>query len=182
MGGTKESLAVKFAPHHLPVLLAALADYWDEHPVYFSGSFEVSEDKWDGVREWFRNNEAGYSRVRVFGHDGIDGLFCLWFYEGRTPETAPVIYLGGEGEGTTVLADTFAEFLSILAANRDWEPFDGDFTEPEQNNADENVAFRRFLAGHRIKPARAPMTLVREARRKHPDLDEWLATVRPGWR
>lgn len=182
MAETHEQLKSKFAPYRVPKLLGALADYWEKHPVYFSGSFEVDHDEWDGVREWFRGNEAGWSRVRPFGHDGIDGLFCLWFYEGRTADDAPVIYLGGEGEGTTVLADNFAEFLSLLATNRDWEPFDKDFCEPEENDEKEHKAFLKFLAKHEIHAAKNPLAAVKAARKKHPDLDAWLSQVRPGWR
>ncbi len=182
MAETQEKLKEKFAPHKVPKLLGALADYWDKHTAFFSGSFEVDHDEWDGVREWFRGNEAGWSHVRVFGHDGIAGLFCFWLYDTRTPEEAPVIYLGGEGEGTTVLADNFSEFLSLLATNRDWEPFDGDFTDPEEQNEKEHKAFLKFLAKHDIHPAKNPLAVVKAARKKHPDLHEWLSQVRPGWR
>lgn len=180
MGQTRKELKSRFAPYQLPELLGSLADYWDKNSVFFSGSFEVSADPYDMLEAWFRGAEAGRKQIRIFGHDGVGSLIGLWFYEGRTAAEAPVVFLGSEGEGNTILADDMAGYLSILAANRDWEPLDRAFTEPETSNAEENEEFRQWLSReHGIKPAADPMKVMKGARKNHPDFAKWLSTFRP---
>jgi hypothetical protein len=134
------------------------------------------------VKDWFQGNQAGWSKVKLFGVDGIHSLYGIWLYDGRTSENAPIIYLGGEGEGTTVLASTWEEFLSILAANQEWEPFDKKFFDATDNNEEQNTAFRAWLKeAHGIGPAKDPMAIMRKAKKEHPDFDKWLGSVIPGW-
>jgi len=183
--GTSKTLAAmaeKFAPHKVPALLAELCNYWDKHPVFFCGSFEIDPDQYDSAKDWFQGNEAGWSRVKLFGVDGIHSLYGIWLYDGRTSDNAPIIYLGGEGEGTTLLASTWPEFLSILAANQEWEPFDKNFFDATDNNEDENAALREWLkTAHGISPAKDPMAIMKKAKKEHPDFNKWLTQVIPGW-
>ncbi|HNN01850.1 MAG TPA: ankyrin repeat domain-containing protein [Turneriella sp.] len=179
---TLKAMAAKFAPHKVPPLLAELCNYWDKHPVFFCGSFEIDEDKYNTVKDWFQGNEAGWSKVKLFGVDGIHSLYGIWLYEGRTSADAPIVYLGGEGEGTTILASTWEEFLSILAANQEWEPFDKKFFDATDNNEEQNAAFAAWLkAAHGIAPARNAMAIMKKAKKEHPDLGKWLKEVIPGW-
>ncbi len=179
---TLKAMQKHFAPHSVPVLLAELCNYWDKHPVFFSGSFEVDEDKYDSVKDWFQGHEAGWSQVKVFGVDGIHSLYGLWLYDGIAAEKAPVIYLGGEGEGTTLLATDMRDLLALLAANREWEPFDKKFMDAEESNDEENAAFRNWLKEKfAITPAKNPLAILQKARKEHPDLNKWLASVIPGW-
>ncbi len=183
MSETLDEFMKKFGKDKVPQMLADLCVYWDENPEFFAGSFEVDTDEYEAVKDWFRGNEAGYSSVKVFGIDGIASLFGLWLYEGRTTENAPIIYLGGEGEGTTVLANSFTEFFSILATNRDYEPFDGAFCNEEEENKPENRKFRKWIKDKfNITPAKDPMKIVEAAKKNHPDLIEWIKSVRPVWR
>lgn len=178
---TLAAMEANFSPHQVPPLLSDLCNYWDKYPAFFSGSFEIDEDKYQGVRDWFRGNEAGFSNVKAFGVDGIGSLYGVWLYEGRTSDNAPIVYLGGEGEGTTILASTWKDFLSILAGN-EWEPFDKEFFNAETNNEEENAAFAAWLkALHGIRPAKDPGALMKKAKKEHPDFGRWLATVIPGW-
>lgn len=178
---TLKAMAAKFAPHKVPPLLAELCNYSDKHPVFFCGSFEVDEDQYDGVKEWFQGSEAGWSKVKAFGVDGIGSLYGIWLYDGRSSENAPIIYLGGEGEGTTVLASTWKEFLAILAANQEWEPFDKSFFNAGENNEEQNAEFAAWLkAAHGITPAQEPMAIMKKAKKEHPDFNKWLAGVIPG--
>jgi len=183
MSETLDKFKKKFGKNKVPGMLADLCGYWDENPEFFAGSFEVSADEYDRVKEWFRGNEAGYSRVIVFGHDGIGSLFALWLYDGKTSENAPIIYLGGEGVGTTILADDFSGLFSVLASNRDYEPFDGAFCDAEEENKQENRKFRKWIKEkYAIIPAKYPMKIVKAARQNHPDLKKWLTEVIPGWK
>ena len=179
---TLKAMAEKFAPHKVPPLLAELCNYWDKHPEFFCGSFEIDEDKYDTVKDWFQGAEAGYSKVKLFGVDGIHSLYGIWLYDDRTSVNAPIAYLGGEGEGTTLLASTWKEFLSILAANQEWEPFDKKFFDATDNNEAQNANFRAWLkSAHGITPAKDPMAIMKKAKKEHPDFDKWLASVVPGW-
>lgn len=178
MSQTRKELKTKFAPHTPPDLLGQLADYWDKHPEFFSGSFEVSSDEYDMLEAWFRGSQEGISRIRIFGHDGVGSLIGLWFYEGLTGEP-PVIFLGSEGEGNALLAGNMSEYLAVLAANRDWEPLDRAFMDAEESNAEENERFCSWLSKHGIRPAKDPAAVMKAARKKHPDFAKWLSSVRP---
>jgi len=175
MSETLKKLTTKFNPHKVPQMLADLCEYWDNNTEFFAGSFEVSVDEYDGVKAWFRNVEEGYSKVKIFGHDGIGSLFGLWLHDGITSiENAPIVYLGGEGEGTTVLANDFTEFFSILATNKDYEPFDANFCNAEMDNRKENSRFRKWLLEkYNISAAKSPLKVVKLAKSKHPDLSKW---------
>lgn len=180
---TLQSMQKKFGPHKVPKLLAALCNYWEKHPEHSCGSFEIDEDKYDTLKDWFRGNEAGWSKVKLFGVDGIHSLYGIWLYDGRKSENAPIVYLGGEGEGTTILASTWEEFLSILAANQEWGPFDKKFFDATANNEEQNATFAAWLkAEHGIAPAKNPAAIMQKAKKEHPDFDEWLASVIPGWK
>jgi|GEM_PF-6771809 len=180
---TLKAMEAKFSPHKVPPLLAELCNYWDKHPVFFCGSFEVNAGQLDSLKAWFKGNEAGWSKVKIFGVDGIHSLYGIWLYDGRKSANAPIIYLGGEGEGTTILASTWEEFLSILAANQEWEPFDQKFFDATDNNEAENAAFADWLkAAHGITRAKNPLAIMKKAKKEHPDFGKWLAGVKPGWR
>lgn len=183
MGKTLQAMRKKFSPHKLPALLAELCNYWDKHPVSFWGSFEIDTDEYDALKAWFKGNVAPCNQIRLFGVDGIHSLYGIWFYDGSTSDNAPIVYLGGEGEGTTILASTWEEFLSVLAANQEWEPFDKKFFNAADNNAKDNAAFRKWAKEKfGILPAKSPMAIMKKAKKEHPDFQEWLAGVKPGWR
>lgn len=180
---TLQRMQKKFGQHKVPGLLAALCNYWEKHPEHFCGSFEIDEDKYDTVKDWFQGNEAGWSKIKLFGVDGIHSLYGIWLYDGRKSDNAPIVYLGGEGEGTTILASTWEEFLSILAANQEWEPFDKKFFDATDNNEEQNAKFAAWLKdAHGIVPAENPAAIMKKAKQEHPDFDLWLKGVIPGWR
>lgn len=179
---TLQKMQEKFG-EALPPLLASLCNYWDVHSVFFSGSFEIDEDRYDSVKDWFRGIEAGWSRIKPFGIDGIHSIYALWLHAGSDLNSAPIVYLSGEGEGTTILAGNWEDFLAILASNREWEPFDQDFLEPSEENEDENADFRAWLKEtHGILPAKNPLALMKKAKAAHPDFQAWLSSVIPGWK
>ncbi|MBN1411230.1 MAG: hypothetical protein JW969_10340 [Spirochaetales bacterium] len=180
MSETQKLLEEKFKPYNVPDLLKELCQYWDNNPQFFSGSFEVDSDQFDNLKAWFQDIPEGYEKVRIFGHDGIDSLIGFWLYDDKIPENAPVIYLSGEGGGTTVIADNFSNFLALLAANRDYDPFDGSFNKEDDGNKAVNQAFRDWiLKKFKIEPAVDPMTIVEKARKNHPRFDSWLKEVTP---
>ncbi|MBL8022185.1 MAG: ankyrin repeat domain-containing protein [Leptospirales bacterium] len=177
---TLQKMQQKFgAP--LPPLLASLCNYWDAHSVFFSGSFEIDEDPYGTVKDWFRGIEAGWSRIKPFGIDGIHSIYALWLHESADLNSAPIVYLSGEGEGTTVLAGNWEDFLAILASNREWEPFDQDFLESSEENEDENADFCAWLKEtHGILPTKNPLSLMKKAKAANPDFQAWLGEVIPG--
>ena len=183
MKQTAEKLEKKFLPYKLPEKLKSLADYWDKNTEFFSASFEVDSDEYDSAAAWFREKKEGYSRVRVFGIDGIQSLYAFWILDETDIEKCPIVYLGGEGEGTVVFAENFDDFLSILASNREYEPFDKEFMEEEESNTKENKKFRKWLKDtYNILPAKNPLSLMKKAQKKFPGFQKWLKTVIPGWK
>ncbi len=170
---TADDLKKHFGKYKIPSMLQELAKYFDKYPQFFAGSFEVSADKFGSVKAWFRENK-NHNKVLGFGIDGVGSVYGLWLCNNDNPEDAPVVYLGSEGEGSGVIASTLVEFLSILATNRDWEPFDKAFTDPEESNEEENKKFRMWLEGKfQIKPAKNPLQIVKKSRKSFPDFMKW---------
>lgn len=175
---TLKILSQNFHPHKVPPILADLCNYWDVYPNYFCGSFEICPDQNDILKSWFRGKEAGWSKIKLFGVDAIHSLYGIWLYEGKTSVQAPIVYLGGEGEGTTLLASTWQEFISILAANQEWEPFDKEFFDATEDNEDESSVFRSWAKRKfGISPAKNPMAIMKRAKKEHPDFNAWVASV-----
>jgi hypothetical protein len=160
----------------IPPALKKLAQYFDKNPDFFAGSFEVNGDEYDGKKKWFKNNKEGYENILVFGIDGVGSLIGLWVKD-MEPEEAPVVYLGGEGGGT-ILAPSLLEYLSVLAANRDWEPFDRNFMEEDEESEEGNKKFRKWLKKEfNISPAKDPMKFVKEGKKKFPGFAGWMKKV-----
>lgn len=176
---TLKAMEISFVPHKVPPLLAALCNYWDKSPEFFAGSFEIDAGQFASAKAWFKENEAGWSQVRIFGIDGIHSLYGVWFRDGKASDSAPIIYLGGEGEGTTVMASTWEEFLAILASNQEWEPNDRKFFDPEANNEEQNAVFCEWLKEKLgVLPAKNPGALMAKAKKQDADFQEWLAKVK----
>jgi len=142
---TLEDIASAFNPHPVPPMLADLCAYWDENPHFFAGSFEVEGDRYGMARAWFQNKEEGYSHVLTFGVDGSGSLFAFWIYDDREPANAPVIFLGSEGEGNSVLADNLAEFFAILATNSEWDEFEREYVKVNEEYQEDSQKFQAWI-------------------------------------
>lgn len=169
------TLKNQFQPYELPPQLISLLEYQDKSPTFFAGSFEVEPDEYGALDKIVPSAERR-SALRVFGMDGVMSLYALWFYPGRTATTAPVVYLSGEGAGNLVLASDFSAFLTILATNQDYEPFDHEFIEADPDTVSASKKFRRWLESQfGLRAAADPLAVVEASAKAHPDFGAWLA-------
>src|SRR5262245_26440492 len=99
----------------LPAALVRLLEYQNSVHHFYSGSFELDHQGAMSVLYWFDKDVQTASQFAIFGHGGDGSLYGYWLYNGRTIENAPIVFLGSEGVGNTLLANTFEEFLALLA-------------------------------------------------------------------
>jgi len=116
------------------------------------------------------------SQFIVFGQEADGSAFGLWCYQGRKIEDAPIVYLGSEGTGWTVLANSLEEFIALLLVGADDLGFQAESLGDavSQDPAPGLEIFRINMdvsAG--IAPAKDPAAVVANARRNHPDLQKW---------
>jgi hypothetical protein len=157
----------------LPQPLLRLCEYDEQADGSISCDFEVAEASARKLGLYFGDEQLG-SSFAVFGQDELLSFYAFWLYEGKTLADAPVVYLSGEAEGTTVLANTFEEFLGLLGLGREsvgnvgqWD----DAAEPCANA----VAFREWLKSELgIEPPADPAAVVAAAKQAHPDLAAWI--------
>jgi len=92
--------------------------------------------------------------------------------QGNSLEDAPVVYLNSEAIGSSVLASTLREFLTLLARNE--ELTFGKFSEipdAELEPAPRNQEFRVWLEQkYDLHVASQPNEVIQNARKHHPPL------------
>jgi hypothetical protein len=163
-----------------PQLLVNLLKYSRKSGGFVSCDFEITDSGGDDALAYMGGNEEAAKQFLIFGVDGMHSLYGYWLYEGRTLETAPIVYLNGEGVGSTALANNLEDFVSLLALGKEavgmLEAWDSS-SEPCRNN-DKFRAWLEAEAG--IKPPKNPNQLVEKARKAHPDLQAWVEEKQAG--
>ena len=154
--------------------LAAFAAQAAEEQRAVAGDFEIVDDGTAALVTWFAGRAKPAESFFAFGRDGTGALFAIWRRR-ATLEASPVVFLGTEGE-TIVLAETFRDFLGLLAYGVDDLGFVDWEEEPPAPSADEgSVAFRAWLKARLgVEPAADPAKQVLAAREQHADLEAWV--------
>jgi hypothetical protein len=128
------------------------------------------------VEDWFGKDRVRAKRFLCFGVDLPFSLYGFWLYGDRTLANAPIAFLDHDRKHSRVLANTFEEFLSLLAVGYP-EPGRVDkWSKAEADEQDDDLdKFRAFVKKELgIEPARDPKALVEKAAAAHPDLNAWL--------
>ncbi len=175
---TLQDLAKNFPPATVvPAPLARLLEYQNAVPDFYSGSFELDHSGADSVDHWFDRDEQVARQFAIFGHGGDGSLYGYWFYSDKTLLTAPIVFLGSEGVGNTILANSFEEFLALLSLG--YTELGFALSKPEYNvgtRIDEALLhFRGWLDREfKIQVPNTHDTIVRAAHNAHPDLGTWI--------
>jgi hypothetical protein len=161
----------------VPPLLKRLLEFDSRIKKFYSGHFELTDSGAATAVAMFDGDKDAAAQFALFGEE-VDGSgFGFWLYEGRKLEDAPVVYLGSEGTGWMVLAETLEDFLRLLAIGVDDLGFAAEylaFDQPEPPS-ESLVAYRNWLKTEcGLSQPEDPAALVSAAKRKHPDLQEWL--------
>ena len=172
---TKTEFCQNFRGSIVPPVVLALLDFQESVGDWYSGRFELAGSGPDTAVAWFDGDTEAASQFTLFGHGSDGSSYGFWVYDGRSLDNAPIVFLGSEGVGCTVLADNFEEFLSLLAVGDEEMGFGAPFlTEPQQPSAG-LIAFRRWLSEQcGITAPTHPAAIIAHAVRKHPDLQAWL--------
>lgn len=148
------------------------------------GPFQVefrirSEDDWPVTLDYWFGSPAWRDSGHAFDLIGVDstgGLFCSWRYPGLGDAPPPVVFLGSEGEGISVVADNVASLVEVLAQGYWWFGALARFTRDEEYLV--QPAFDGFAAAARLfigRPLRAPDDIVAEAIATHPNFAAFVA-------
>lgn len=159
----------------LPTIFAGLADSGIEYP-----EFELCDpsESDSNLRAWLGALPADGSRVMTFAQDGTGSLFGVWLRaQHPDPETAPIVFLGSEGE-TAVLAKDARAFIEQLGAGKVFDGHRGTFFADEDE--DEDTLARRERAASFAKQTleldalREPEAIKAEAEAAWPDFQAWV--------
>lgn len=169
-----EQLTRSFPGESIPVALSKLAEYAEGVTDRISCDFELTASGDEDLLAWFRGRPEAAKQFWVFGKDGMHSLYGYWIYEGRTIANAPIVYLNGEGSDNTVMANTLEEFIALLTLGEESVGL-FDAWGQSQRPCDGIEEFRAWAKTEfGIEPPKNAREVVEQARRSHPDLDEWI--------
>ncbi|MCC8539443.1 hypothetical protein ACDH70_11780 [Xanthomonas axonopodis pv. poinsettiicola] len=108
----------------LPVELRMVCDYLDRTGYPISGCMKIRPDDFGGVQAWFDGDEAMASQFAYFGAGPDGSILAFWLRDSLDAGTVPIVHLGSEGNGNSVLARNFREFLQLFGIGYDELGFD----------------------------------------------------------
>lgn len=171
---TTEEFRKNFPPGvAVPEMLLQLLEFQNRIQDWYSGYFELDSFGNAGLLAWFDDSAAAAQFIQ-FGHNGDGSLYCFWLYEGRSLDSAPIVFLGSEGQDNAVLANNLKEFFALLAEGYDELGFPTGRLEKLETEA--NLKFREWLQNEFgiLTPADAEQ-FIAAAQSAHPNLEEWIS-------
>lgn len=171
--GRADQIAAEFPPGvSMPSELRALCDYLDRSGYPLSGGNRLRPEG-ETLKGWFGDGSEAWKQLAGFGAGPDGSILALWMYAGQDSSNAPVVHLGSEGNSLVVLADSFREFLQLLAIGYGELGFDDLNAPPKEPGTAEGL--RAWLASeYGIRPAPSAAELVRRAQSRHPDFGQWV--------
>ncbi len=171
---TVEAFKKNFPPNiKVPDLLLRLLEFQNQVEDWYSGYFELADSGHKSLFAWFADDETTASQFIHFGHNADGSLYCFWLYNGRSIDSAPIVFLGSEGQDNAVLANNLGEFFALLAEGYDELGFPHGRLEKIETEA--NLKFREWLRKEfAITPLADAEKLIVEAQAAHPSLEKWI--------
>lgn len=169
----------------LPGTFKDLAEIGAEH-----SEFELRDPSGSdrAINAWFGALPGDGTRFIVFAQDGTGSLYCVWLRPGHDHiETAPIVYLGSEGE-LGVLGKDPTAFLEFVASGMSFDGHAGSFFDPLEGEDDEDYVTEtldcRAKVAEYVKQRtgktelRHPDALRAEAEAAYPGLEDCIAANR----
>ena len=168
-----EEFKKNFPPDvEVPELLLRLLEYQNQVEDWFSGYFEFANFEHKGLIAWF-DDEVAASQFIQFGHNADGSLYCFWLYDGRSIDSAPIVFLGSEGQDNAVLANNLREFFALLTEG--YEELGFPYGRLEKLETEANLKFREWLQKEfAITPPVDAEKLIADAQAAHPNLEKWI--------
>jgi hypothetical protein len=177
---TLEELSGNFPlSESFPALLLQLHGFESSSSIPFA-DFELCAWKY-GDPAWFAGDIDAARGFAVFGKDPDGSLYAFWLYDGQSIATAPVVFLGSEGEDCNLVAGNLSDFISLLLCTDKSVGFASHWSHFEEpiSPSERFVEFRRWAAETlRLSPSQKPMELVAAGRKHHPSFPRWLDSWR----
>ena len=159
----------------MPSELRALCDYLDRTGYPLSGGNRLRPEG-ENLKGWFGDRSEAWKQLAGFGARPDGSILALWMHAGQDASSAPVVHLGSEGNSLVVLADSFREFLQLLAIGYGELGFDDLNAPPKEPETAEGL--RTWLASeYGIYPAPSGAELVQKAQARHPDFGQWVVAA-----
>jgi hypothetical protein len=124
---TLQEFKSNFGGQDLPSEMQLLFDFQDKFGAesYVAGFGLLQNDK-NGLRYGWSDNEDFLKALMPFAEAGEGSIYCLWD-NGTSQELnqMPIVYFDSEGEGETIIARNFLEFIQVLMIPDpydDWRP------------------------------------------------------------
>jgi hypothetical protein len=183
-----------------PALLTAFADFCEKATEEFS-DFELVRNPEQKLKNLL-NNQGLVEHFQVIGRHGTGSLIAFWRDDKNIDfARSPIVWLSSEGFPNSVLANSFADFLSILPYDTGliWDVLSNYYNHKEspdlQSSPEEKftpdeiasylTAAKKRYNGHsqlvdwlndeaRIEIASDPLSIVKWAIVSHIDLASWL--------
>jgi hypothetical protein len=163
--------------HRLPCPIVDLCTFLERNGYPISGCFEISKIGIDDLKGWFQNDLSSYEQFLPFGRGACGDVYALWLTDGLSPEQAPVVMFGSEGE-LEVLASDAEQFCRLLCLGYSEIGLDDPTTKPA--DFDETEPFRRFMVeryGFEFPATAAP--IIDAARTSFPSFKTWVESRQP---
>ena len=163
--------------HRLPRPIVDLCSFLQHHGYPISGCFELSTIGMDDLKCWFRDDPASYEQFLPFGRGASGDVYALWLTNEFSPEHAPIVMFGSEGE-LEVLATDPEQFCRLLCLGYSEIGLDDPTTQP--TDYDETAPFRQFMVeryGFQLPATAAP--IIDAARTAFPSFKTWVESRQP---
>lgn len=151
----------------LPEAIVKVCKYLDEHDYPISGCFELSTIGMDDLRGWFKKNPEAIDSLMAFGRGASGDVYALWLINDLTPEEAPVVMFGSEGE-LVVLARNAKEFCMLLCLG--YSELGRDNHAEVGTDYEDTLSFRQYIQN--IYNFDLPLTAeatISQANQEYPD-------------
>lgn len=146
----------------VPLLLVDFAEWLQQQEWGTLGYFRLVSERFND--SWIENGADLHPQFAFFLTEPSGGQIGFWRYKGASSETAPIVYVGSEGE-LAILADSLPEFLSRFA--------DGDVGVPDLDDSDQEEGgradFKNWLRARGIDSTSS-------FEGHHPDLTQWMGS------
>jgi hypothetical protein len=158
----------------LPEPIVDICRFLSVHGYPISGCFEISKIGMFDVKAWFKKNESAQAALLPFGRGACGDVYAIWLTDDLSPEEAPVIMLGSEGQ-LEVLASSPREFCRLLCLG--YSEIGSDDPSSPPTDYEETKAFRDFMQQkyHFDLPQTADL-IIQAAQTRFPNFAQWVET------
>lgn len=158
--------------HRLPQPIVDICNFSEEHGYPISGCFELSEIGVESLKGWFRKEPEAYQAFLPFGRGACGDVYALWLTEELSPEHAPVVMFGSEGELVTIATDA-TQFCRLLCLGYSEIGLEDPSSTPA--DFDETAPFRRYMQEryHFELPSTAA-PIMGPAAARFPNFESWV--------